>query len=318
MSTATSYHDIAKQIILQVLAEKVQFIHPIIGKGAVNQVYLVETNISEYIVRMNESPAALPIYEKEKWCIEQATLYGIPGPEVLTIGKIDQVAYMIQTKVKGINGGDSSLDTKTIWKSLGKYTKRIHSIPVNGYGEILSDPANRTFTASTHEGFDGSWHGFIRYNLESLTENDPFISLGVWLKKDIKIVKQKFENLLDIPFSFGLVHGDLSLKNTIVDDTGHVTVLDWGCAEAHLTPYWDIVQLRKSHLDIGKPTQTEFDAFLQGYGFSQLEFLTIQPMLETLLLLDACDKMRWAIDCKPDCIPSFANYTKKVWRRNSQ
>lgn len=316
MTTSTNYQALAKQIISNTFGENVQFVHPIIGKGTVNQVYQVETDNSEYIIRMNESPIALSIYKKEKWCIEQAKIYGVPGPKVLAIGEIDQVAYMIQSKVKGKNGGDSSFDKEIIWKMLGIYTKQFHSIPVNGFGEILADPVNQTFNASTHEGFDGSWHGFIKYNIDCLTEDDPFLSLGVWTKEDSKIVKQKFESLLDTPFSFGLVHGDLSLKNTIVDDMANITVLDWGCAEVHLTPYWELLQLIKSQIDKGNPNTSEFISFLQGYGLSMMEYKEIQPTLEKLLLLDACDKLRWAIDCKPDCISSFAEYTKKVWRRN--
>lgn len=181
-------------------------------------------------------PLLYSFIKKEKWCIEQAKIYGVPGPTVFAIGKIDQVAYMIQSKVKGKNGEDSSFDKEIIWKMLGIYTKQFHSIPVNGFGEILADPVNQTFNASTHEGFDGSWHEFIKYNLDCLTEDDPFLSLRVWMKEDSKIVKQKFESRLDTAFSFGLVHEDLSLKN-IVDYMANVTVLDWGCAEVHLTPH---------------------------------------------------------------------------------
>ena len=82
---------------------------------------------------------------KEKWCIEQAAAIGIPGPEVLTIGVIDETAYMIQAFVEGDNGADSTVLKTDVWRQLGKYAKLIHSIPVKGYGENLIDPVHGEF-----------------------------------------------------------------------------------------------------------------------------------------------------------------------------
>lgn len=302
MSYSTNYNDLAKKIIVNVLGEKVQSVYAIKGKGIVNQVFAVKTDVSESIVRMNDVPDTLTIYEKEKWCIEQAMLKGVPGPNILAVGQMDHVTYMIQALVVGKNGEESPLKKEEIWGSLGKYTKQIHSIPVSGFGDILSAPTNGIFTARIHDGFDGTWYSFVGYNIKSLTENDPLIQLGILSNEDTKKAKQKFESLLHINFHFGLTHGDLSLKNTIVDDNGKVTLLDWGCAEVHLTPYWDLVQLLKGQLDMGKPNKAEMDAFLEGYGFSENDFQNLQPTIEVLLLLDAFDKLRWAIDCKPERI----------------
>ncbi|MCH5584903.1 aminoglycoside phosphotransferase family protein [Shimazuella sp. AN120528] len=316
MTISNDYKNVAKRICAQIIGEKIQSIHPIIGNGTVNQVYRVETNTSLFIIRMNEAPNTLAIYEKEKWCMEQAKRKGVPGPDVLAIGNMEQVTYMVQTFIKGKNGKYSPWNKEMIWRKLGEYTKQIHSIPVNGFGEILFNPIHHTFAASTHEGFNGTWHGFIRYNINCLTEDDPLILFGVFSLEHTKIIKQKFEGLLQLNFAFGLTHGDLSLKNTIVDKKGNVTLLDWGCAEVHIIPYWELIQLLKSQVDIGAPNTEQMHAFLQGYGITASDFQTMLPTLNTLLLLDACDKLRWAIDCKPECIPSFAEYAKKIWQRH--
>ncbi len=316
MSFSLNYFDLIKQIVDQVLNQGVQSIQPIRGKGIVNQVFAVKTDVTEIIIRMNDSPATLEVYEKERWCIEQSTIKGIPGPDVLAVDQMDEVTYMIQTLVMGKIGEESHLNKEKIWHTLGEYTKQIHTIPVNGFGDILSDPTRRAFISPTHEGFDGSWHSFIRYNIESLTKNDPLIQLGVLSYEETKKVRQKFESLFHIHFQFGLTHGDLSLKNTIVDDNGKVTLLDWGCAGVQLTPYWDVIQLIKSQLEMDRPNKSEIEAFLQGYGISKNKFQYLQPTIDVLLLLEAFDKLRWAIDCKPDSISSFISYAKRIWQRN--
>jgi aminoglycoside phosphotransferase (APT) family kinase protein len=311
-----SVQQFISQIIHQELGKKVHHIEPIIGKGTINHVYHVKSDTSDFIIRMNDSPDVLSIYQKERWCMGQAQLHGIPSPKVIAIGQIGQITYMIQSFVQGDNGEDSSVDKQIIWETLGQYAKRIQMIPVSGFGEIFADRVSRTFISSTHDGFDGTWHGFIRYNINSLTENDPLLELGIFTRAESKRVQQKFESLLSISYSFGLTHGDLSLKNTIVDDKGDVILLDWGCAAVHLIPYWELLQLFKSQLDISSPNTIELHAFLRGYGIFPSDFQNMQPLLQTLLLLDACDKLRWAIDCQPDCIPAFVEYAKKVWQRN--
>ena len=98
----------AERIASDFLHEEIKTSYQIIGKGIVNQVFVVETESRKVVVRMNDS-AAFPSYVKEKWCIEQAAAIGIPGPEVLTIGVIDETAYMIQAFVEGDNGADSTV-----------------------------------------------------------------------------------------------------------------------------------------------------------------------------------------------------------------
>lgn len=297
----------AERIAGDFLLEQVKTSYQIIGKGFVNQVCVVETESHKVVVRMNDS-GTYPSYVKEKWCIEQAAAIGIPGPEVLSIGIVDETAYMIQGFVDGDNGLESTVPKSDIWRQLGKYAKRIHSIQVKGYGENLIDPESGEFHSPSHAGSDGSWLGYLQYNINSLTEYDRLIELGVITQMKSKRVRELFENLKKETFRFGLIHGDMSLKNTIVNQTGQVILLDWGNAEVRTVPHGDIIWVMKCQILDGDPTIEEFKAFLDGYGISVEDLADMRHML----LLSAIDNLRWAIDRSPDQIESYAAIAKQV------
>lgn len=98
------------------------------------------------------------------------------------------------------------------------------------------------------------------------------------------------------------------MKNTIVNQTGQVILLDWGNAEVRTVPHGEIIWLMRCHILDGNPNIEEFKAFLDGYGISE-ENLTD---MRHLLLLSAFDNLRWAIDRNPDLIESYAAFAKKV------
>ena len=297
----------AERIAGDFLLEQVKNSYQIIGKGFVNQVCVVETESHKVVVRMNDT-STYPSYVKEKWCIEQATAFGIPGPEVLSIGIVDETAYMIQAFVDGDNGLDSKVLKSDVWRQLGKYAKLIHSIQVKGYGENLIDPVHGEFHSPSHAGSDGSWLGYVQYNINSLTEHDQLIELGVINKMKLRKVRKLFENLKKDRFHFGLIHGDISLKNTIVNQTGQVILLDWGNAEVRAVPHGDIIWVMQSQILDGAPNIEEFKAFLDGHGISVEDLAEMRH----LLLLKAFDNLRWAIDRSPDLIESYAAFAKQV------
>jgi len=297
----------AERIAGDFLQERVKKSSQIIGKGIVNQVFVAETDNSKVIVRMNDT-GTYSSFAKEKWCIEQARAVGIPSPEVLSIGIAYETAYMIQSFVDGVNGLDSTKSKSDIWRQLGFYVKLIHTIPAKGYGENLIDPIHGMFQSPPHAGTDGSWLGYLNYNINSLTESDRFILLGIINQTESKRIRKLFEGLKKEKFRFALNHGDISLKNTIVNNEGQVVLLDWGSAEVSVVPHGEIIELMKSQILGVGPNIEEFKAFLDGYGLKEKDIASMKP----LLLLRAFDKLRWAIDQSPDLIEPFATFAKHV------
>ena len=152
-----------------------------------------------------------------------------------------------------------------------------------------------------------SWLRHLEYNIESLTENDPLIKLKVLTQLQSKRVKNVFADLRGREFTFGLNHGDISLKNTIVDKRGRLILIDWGSAEAGIVPHHDLIQMMRMNVLEGDPDDAQILAFLDGYGISQVEFKRMMPELESLSVLRAFDELRWAIDWNVDEIDRYVS-----------
>lgn len=303
----------AEQIASDYFEEQVVSSYAIIGKGSVNQIAVVETVSMKAVIRMN-GISAYDDYVKEQWCINQAALIGIPGPDVLSVGKTEECAYMIQTFVEGDNGEDSAQPKAAIWRQIGEYAKRIHGIRTEGYGEQLTDPDRGLFRSPPHNGFDGSWRSFVQYNRDSLTGDDRLLELGVITVSESRKAELLFESFRSAPLDFGLNHGDLSLKNTVVDPQGRVHLLDWGSAEVNLVPYRDFIEPLR-YMENGQLEAPFFSAFLEGYGLNQREYDDMQHELNGYRLLIAFDKLRWAIDKKPDLIHDYADYAHRIAKK---
>ena len=282
--------DLAQRIASQFFGCTPQTLRPIVGKGSVNHIFVAGLDEAEIVIRLSaigDKDRAMKFYQKEQWCIEQATELGIPGPTVLALDVLDGRPYMLQTCVAGVNGEDSALGDEAICFALGQYARRIHSIALNGFGEELAD---------FHRG-DGMtrWQGWVVYNLDSLTPDDALRTLGVYEREQAEAIRYRFELLKNMPVTLALTHGDLSARNTIVDDIGRIALLDWGCAEAHLAPHYDLLCLtQQAHF-----REAHLHSFAAGYGLSADAFARVSAELTSLKLLKAFDLVRWAIDRSP-------------------
>lgn len=116
--------------------------------------------------------------ESEEWCIRKTREAGVPGSEVLGLGKVNSYAYMIQSFVPGRNEKDIGGEKAFIWQTIGAYAKKIHEVTGEGFGERLGGL----------DKFDDSWERYLKYNFEnSLRENDSnFINFldGYGLSRD--------------------------------------------------------------------------------------------------------------------------------------
>lgn len=274
----------------------------ITGKGITNAILKIDLGKSIVILRMNDK-SSIAQFEKEAWCIEQAIGLNIPSPKVLYVGVHNEYAYMIQDYIEGTNGEDSTIDKTQIWKQLGQYAKKIHAINTLGWGEKLMDKRTKKF--------GGSWKDYIQYEISSLTSADKLVELGVFDIEQSKVIKNIFEKLDNKEFTFGLNHGDLSLNNTIVNDDV-MTLLDWGSAESHIVPHFDFVEILQSSLD---EDSTEFISFLEGYGMSEFEFSKIRDEVIDLMILRRIDKVRWAIDRRPELVGRMVEEAKGVIKK---
>lgn len=288
--------EVAKQIALGLSNEPLTDIHQVLDKGMVNQVFIAETGDSKVVIRMNNEPGSLDQFRKEAWCIEQATNHGIPGAKVLSLGSHNEWSFIVQTFLPGTHGADGGVDPAHTSYELGVYARKIHTIPVNGFGDRM-DP-------NTPGHFNGSWDDYINYNINSLDSQDKLLELDVISPEHQRKVRSLFESFKGSTLNFGLNHGDISLKNSIIGSKD-VYLIDWGSAEVNVVPHLDLVGIMGWAENSDHPSNIDLGSFLQGYGLSENQFQSIENELRAFALLRDIDKLRWAIDRKPEKIDQF-------------
>lgn len=272
------------------------------GLGQVNHVFKVQHR-QPYILRCREGRAAYREYRKEQFCLDNAIRTGIPSSKTLRLGIHQNVAYMLQQFIPGRNGSLCPEQSGEIWSKLGEYAKKLHRIPVQGFGLDMQESG--VFT----NGFSPTLQRHIQYNMESLTSNDPLIELHVYPSHDGLRMKTLFAELLAADLTRGLVHGDLSAKNTILGDDGRVYLLDYGCAFCGVVPYDEIICVNGN-------TPAELSTFLQSYGFDTEDPQNMRLLL-ILSVLNAFDKARWALDYSPPDTRVYLNRAQEQYRRLS-
>lgn len=258
--------------------------------GIVNRVFKIQLG-ETYVLRCREGRDAYREYRKEYFCMERARQAGIPGAWTVSLGLYQNIAYMLQDFIPGVNGSRCPDQSERIWRKLGEYAKRLHRIPTRGYGLDMTE--NGLFV----NGFSPTLLQHIRYNMDSLTPGDPLIRLGIYPGQAAGHVKGLFAWLLTADLTLGLVHGDLSAKNTILGDDGTVYLIDYGCAFRGVVPYDEIIS-------INGHTATERSVFLKSCGFDRGNPQEI-GRLTVLSALSAFDKARWALDHNPPDIQSY-------------
>jgi len=280
-----------------ILNKKVISIKPILNKGDVNRVYIVKTGRKIIVIRLNEA-CEIQRFKKERWCIGKASEIGIPTTRVIGIGTINNTAFMILNFISGLNGKKISENKPQIWYKIGAYAKKIHSIKTGGFGEKITSPGH----------FNDSWEKFVKYNIESLNKEDKILSMGVINNSESEKLRRHFKSLLEKQFNFGLTHGDLSLANVIVQGD-NVTLIDWGSAESTVVPHFEIISIFENSLQEDDPL---FKNFISGYGMSPKDYENMKPDITSLTLLKAVDKLRWAMDQKPEMIEKFSARVRKL------
>lgn len=286
---------LARQVVGAYTGATIADVAPVLGRGDVNQVYVVTTDDgARFVVRSNKR-AELDRYHKEAWAIEHAGAAGVLVAPVLATGEVGQRAWMLQPFLRGTPGDELAPGRREqAWRGIGEQMRLIHAVAVGGFGETLSDLA---------AGSEASWHKYLAYNLGELTASDPLLSLGVLDRGAQAHLSSLFEYLATRPVRLGLCHGDVSLRNVIVRHRS-VHVIDWGCAHGHFVPHYDLgVVLADS---LGEHT-AEFSALLDGYGIDRSCFeRDIRSDVLALRALVAVDKVRWAFDRDRARLPELA------------
>jgi hygromycin-B 4-O-kinase len=244
------------------------------GSGLSNFVFHADHPAGAMVVRIARKPEKFNAFIKEQWAIRQAAEAGVPTPEVLEVGmEVVGVPYMIQRRVAGEEAIHHPGRLEVL-REMGRYTARINSVKTKGFGTTFDWSANQLSRNDT-------WGAFLK---DELRVDERLEVLGrhqMLPPKSLRKLRTLLRAIGEKRRSPTLNHGDMRLKNVMVDAGGAiVAIIDWEECCSQIAPYWDIsLALHDLSIDAKQ-------AFLEGYGLSSKQVVSMAPFVRALNVIN--------------------------------
>jgi aminoglycoside phosphotransferase (APT) family kinase protein len=256
-----------------------------LGGGLTNFVYEVNHPEGDFIVRMGTEPAKVKEYLKEQWAIAKAGDLGVPTAQVLEVGAdLVPLPYMVSRKVEGTEATHHP-ERFAILREMGRLTAMIHSIETSGFGHTFDWSNNQLSRNDTWKDY---LHGELKIGPRlQILEKHKMLEPGP-LRRLRALVREMEGWKAPKPV---LNHGDMRLKNVMVDEAGDITaIIDWEFCTSNIAPYWDL-SLALHDLSIDAKHE-----FLKGYGLSEAELREVAPILKAINILNYAPFVERAAD----------------------
>jgi len=206
------------------------------GGGLTNFVYQVDVADQSLIVRINAAPEKLRTFKREQQGMNLARDAGLPVPQVLHVGA-DPHPFMVLDNVRGAVGTHAYNRITTVHQ-MGELTARIHQIQTQGFGPTALDAAPLRGTRRH------SWGAHLEGDLHASERLAALERLGMLLPVNAERMRRTLAYMCTWRRNPVLHHGDMRLKNVIVDHEGKiVAALDWETAR-RASPHYGICRSR--------------------------------------------------------------------------
>ena len=242
--------------------------------GLANFVFDVKVRDKELVVRISNRPGRLQFFLKEQWAVRKVREFKVPVPEILEVGnEVDGRPYMVLEKIAG-RSADQCTDRVATLRRLAEYGRIINSIPTTGFGHVFDWSKNKL--SRNH-----SWVEFLESELGIEGRIALFRKEKVFGVKEFHTVLKTIEALKRLDFKPRLNHGDLRLKNVLLDDAGEIkAIIDWENCISGPAPEWELsIALHDLSID-------EKEVFLESYGISLDEFKKRSAAMKVLNILN--------------------------------
>lgn len=241
--------------------------------GLTNFVFAINHAEGQFVIRISPEPDRLKAYQKELWATRRVRVLGIPTPEVLKVGTVESgEPYMISRRVSGTEATHHPKRLSIIHE-VGVFAKEINSIQTHNFGESFDWLDSPPHPVSWSDYLDNEWNAKERL---TFLEEHEFVS-----KESGEQLNSIIEEAKSMDVRPTLSHGDLRLKNVIVDEDGEITsLIDWEECLSTFSPAWELsIALHDLSID-------EKHAFLQGYGLEASEVVKMSPLLKAFNILN--------------------------------
>jgi aminoglycoside phosphotransferase (APT) family kinase protein len=254
-----------------------------VGGGVANHVFEAQVGREQLIVRISTKPHKLQVFIKEQWAITRARESGVPTPEVLQVGnEIIGLPFMISRKVPG-PPATGFRDNPSLLEELGGYAAKINAIPTHDFGPMFDWSPNKLSRRRT-------WQEYLDAELRVEERCEVLERAGLLERANLSKLRGQIKRMRQWEGKPTLSHGDLRLKNLILDDQGKITaILDWEKTTSNLAPYWEL------SLALHDLTVDEKEMFLRGYGLDPKAYAKLAPGIKALNLLNYAKTARIAM-----------------------
>lgn len=242
--------------------------------GLTNLVFTVHHPEGDLIVRVSPEAEKISTFMKEQWAITKARKSGVPVPDVLEVdNEVIPMPYMIARKSKGREAALHPERLKIV-REMGHHAAIINRIPTSGFGATFELSKNQLSRNAT-------WREFLKNELKLEECLHSLKSSGILAPRTIKALRTTLERAAGEGRRPALNHGDLRLKNVLVDEKGKIVcILDWEHCASNLAPEWEM-SLALHDLSIDEKQE-----FIEGYGLDGDRFSAIARVVKAINLVN--------------------------------
>ncbi len=262
----------ARAVFAHYFSKKLQKLQQLHG-GATNFVFEASVGKEDLILRISNRPTKLQYFMKEQWAVRAAHAKNVPTPEILEVGNdIIAMPYMVMRRVEGEPATARSIGLD-IYRQMGAHAAAINSVATSDFGHIFDWSRNRL--SRSH-----SWKDYLADNFKATERVQALARHKILRPENLKKLKVAVRKLPGLKAQPTLNHGDLRLKNVMLDGKGKISaIIDWEHATSNWAPCWEFaIALHDLGID-------EKEAFLDGYGIAPKEFEKISNTIKVLNIL---------------------------------
>lgn len=240
--------------------------------GLSNYVFVVNHVEGQFVVRISPDAQKLNAFRKELWATQKGREVGVPSPEVLAVGNIGSEPYMITRRVTGAEATHHPRRNHIVHE-IGRYAQIINSIRTTNFGSNFDWTTNEPQHSTWAEYVDKEWQ--IEQRLEVFAQHKLLSS------QQIQKLRQIIDNTRTMHIEPALNHGDLRLKNVIVDDDGEIAaIVDWEDCLSTIAPEWELsISLHDLSID-------EKHIFIEGYGLGAAQIEVMSPLIKAFNIVN--------------------------------
>ncbi len=244
------------------------------ASGLSNFVFSVKHAEGNFIVRISPEPSKINAFIKEQWAQGKAREIRVPTPEILEVGnEAIPLPFMISRTVRGREASYHP-NRLQIVREMGRYSALINSIPTNGFGSTFDWSSNLL-------SLNATFGDYLEKELQLESKLQILEKRRIISAKQIKRLWTIFSDAIKQNPKPALNHGDIRLKNVIVDEQGEIeAILDWEDCTSNLAPQWELsLALHDFSID-------EKQEFLEGYGLSEKKVVVIAPLMKAFNIVN--------------------------------